>query len=32
VAGSTDTLDDILRAEQVWKAKLQTAAFGLTRN
>jgi hypothetical protein len=32
VAGSTDTLDDILRAEQLWKAKLQTGNFGLTRN
>jgi hypothetical protein len=32
VAGSTDTLDDVLRAEQLWKAKLQTGHFGLTRN
>jgi len=32
VAGSTDTLDDVLRAEQLWKAKLQTGVFGLTRN
>lgn len=32
VASSTDTLDDVLRAEQLWKAKLQTGEFGLTRN
>jgi len=32
VASSTDTLEDVLAAEQLWKAKLQTGEFGLTRN
>jgi hypothetical protein len=27
-----DTLDDILRAEQLWKAKLQIGEFGVARN
>jgi len=32
VAGSTETADDILAAEQVWKMKLQSRALGLNRN
>lgn len=32
VAGSTDTYDDIIAAETLWKAKLATRQFGLTRN
>lgn len=32
VAGSTDTVDDILAAEAAWKRKLQTGTHGLTRN
>jgi hypothetical protein len=32
VAGSMDTLDDIVRAEQLWKAKLQARELGLNRN
>lgn len=32
VAGSTDSSDDILAAEQVWKAKLQSRVLGLNRN
>lgn len=32
VAGSTDSVDDILAAEQLWKAKLQSRELGLNRN
>lgn len=32
VAGSTDTYDDILAAERLWKRKLQTRELGLNRN
>ena len=32
VAGSADSLDDILAMEAMWKVKLQTGEFGLTRN
>jgi hypothetical protein len=32
VAGSTATVEDILAAEQLWKAKLQSREMGLNRN
>ena len=32
VAGSTDSTDDILAAEQLWKIKLQSRELGLNRN
>jgi hypothetical protein len=32
VAGSTDTADDILADEQVWKAKLLSREFGFNPN
>lgn len=32
VAGSADSADEILRMEAMWKAKLETRRFGLTRN
>ena len=32
VAGSADSIDEILAMEVIWKAKLQTRVFGLTRN
>jgi hypothetical protein len=32
VAGSADTLDDILAAEAVWKRKLNSRSLGLNRN
>jgi hypothetical protein len=32
VAGSTDSTEDILTAEQLWKTKLQNREFGLSRN
>lgn len=32
VAGSTNTADDILVDEQVWKAKLLSREFGYNRN
>ena len=32
VAGTASTNDDILKAEQLWKSKLQSQAMGLNRN
>lgn len=32
VAGSADTADDIVAAEQIWKQKLQSRQLGLNRN
>lgn len=32
VAGSADSVDDILAMEELWKVKLQTRAFGRNRN
>lgn len=32
VAGSTETADDIVAAEQMWKQKLQSRVLGLNRN
>lgn len=32
VAGSADTAEDVLAAETLWKAKLQSRALGLNRN
>lgn len=32
VSGSTATIEDIIAAEQLWKAKLQSREIGLNRN
>jgi len=32
VSGSTATVEEVLAAEQLWKAKLQSREMGLNRN